>query len=85
MDVSVELDQDVFDVLMEKAARYALIVSDGTVDSVQAILREHGVDMSPVARKRLAAHIIEHGPTHEQDQQSWAQTLRELQPRRATT
>lgn len=78
----VELDQDVFDVLMEKATRYALIVSDGTVDSMQRILKDHGADMSPVARKRLASHIIEHGPTNERDEQVWRETLRQLQPRR---
>lgn len=78
----IELDQDVLDVLMDCATRYALIVSDGNVHAVQEILREHGSDMSPSARKMLAAHIIEHGPTHDRDQQSWAATLRELQPRR---
>lgn len=78
----VELDQDVFDVLMEKATRYALIVSDGTVASMQRILKDHGADMSPRARKAVAAHIIEYGPTHEYDKESWRETLRQLQPRR---
>lgn len=79
----IDLDQDVFDVLMEKATRYALIVSDGTVDAMQRILRDHGHDMSPLARKMLASHIVEHGPVHERDEGSWREVLRDLQPRRA--
>lgn len=78
----IELDQDEFDVLMEKATRYALIVSDGTVDAMQRILRDHGQDMSAGARRAVAAHIVEHGPVHERDRDVWRTVLRDLQPRR---
>lgn len=79
----IEVDQDVFDVLMECAVRHALYVSDGTVDSMQRIVRDHGHDLSVRARRIVGGLIVE-GPYHERDTESWRETLRHLQPRRAT-
>jgi hypothetical protein len=78
----IEVDQDVFDVLMESAVKYALMVSDGSVPRVQGALRDGARDLSEKARREIAHHIIEVGPAFERDQKSWAETLGALEPRR---
>lgn len=78
----IEVDQDVFDVLMESAVKYALMVSDGSVPKVQGALRDGARDLSETARRVIAHHIIEIGPAFERDQESWTTTLKALEPKR---
>lgn len=80
----IEVDQDVLDVLMEASVKHALYVSDGSVPRVQMALADHAHDLSPTARRVIAHYIVEPGPMHERDNESWTATLKHLEPRRST-